>query len=87
MARGFARRGCEVVGLDTSEAMIEKAKNLDTDAGVSIRYVVGAAEETGFSDDHFEVVSAGQCWHWFDRTRTAWENSGERRSRREPLQR
>jgi SAM-dependent methyltransferase len=73
LARGFARRGCVVTGLDLSAALLEEAARLDRDAGVTIRYVAGTAEETGLPDASFDVVSAGQCWHWFDRRRAARE--------------
>jgi len=35
--------------------------------------VTAKAEETGLSDGVFDVVAAGQCWHWFDRPRAAAE--------------
>ncbi len=73
LARGFALAGCAVVGLDRSTELIDQARALDRAAGVSIDYRTGTAEETGFGDDSFEVVAAGQCWHWFDRPRAAAE--------------
>ncbi|MGH7949612.1 MAG: class I SAM-dependent methyltransferase, partial [Candidatus Binataceae bacterium] len=73
LARGLARHGMRVTGLDKSAAMMEEAARLDAEAGVSIRYVVGEAEATGFSDASMDVVTAGQCWHWFDRPRAARE--------------
>ncbi len=73
LARGLARRGCEVSGLDRSPAMMEQAAQLDRDAGVSVRYVEAPAEATGLEDASFDLVTAGQCWHWFDRARAAAE--------------
>jgi SAM-dependent methyltransferase len=73
LARGFARRGCVVTGLDVSAALEDEAKQLDAEAGVTVEYVVGRAENTGLADAGFDVVSAGQCWHWFDRRRAARE--------------
>lgn len=35
LGRGFARRGCVVTGLDPSEPLLEQAKQLDREAGVS----------------------------------------------------
>jgi SAM-dependent methyltransferase len=52
---------------------MEEARRLDAAVGVSIRYVTGVAEDTGFPGGHFDVVTAGQCWHWFDRPRAARE--------------
>lgn len=73
LARGFARRGCIVTGLDPATLLVEEAKQLDRESGVTIRYVIATAEETGLLDKRFEVVIAGQCWHWFDRPRAAQE--------------
>lgn len=73
LARGFARRGCQVTGLDPSAALMVEAQRLDNEAGVTVRYMVGTAEQTELSDASFEGVSAGQCWHWFDRAAAARE--------------
>jgi SAM-dependent methyltransferase len=73
LARGFALRGCTVTGLDRSPALITEAERLDACAGVSVRYVTATAEATGLPDRSFDVVTAGQCWHWFDRERAARE--------------
>jgi ubiquinone/menaquinone biosynthesis C-methylase UbiE len=73
LARGFARRGCRVVGIDPAQAMIAAARGLDAAAGLSVEYRVALAEETGLSDATFDIAAAGQCWHWFDRPRAAAE--------------
>lgn len=73
LARGFATRGCSVIGLDISAQLLEQAKDLSLQQGLGIQFRLGKAEETGFPDESFDVVSAGQCWHWFDRPRAAQE--------------
>jgi SAM-dependent methyltransferase len=73
VARGLALRGCEVAGVDKSGALIAQALRLDADAGVKIRYVLNPAEATGLPDRAFDAVTAGQCWHWFDRDDAARE--------------
>jgi SAM-dependent methyltransferase len=73
LARLFAQRGCEVTGVDVAAPLLEQAGRLDRDAGVSIRYVAARAEATGLPSGEFDVVSAGQCWHWFDRPAAARE--------------
>ena len=55
-----------MVGLDLSGALVEQARALDAQAGITIRYVLGHAENTGQPDESFDLVTAGQCWHWFD---------------------
>lgn len=67
LARLFAQRRCEVTGVDIAAPLLEQARRLDREAGVQIAYVNGPAEATGLPDGGFDVVSAGQCWHWFDR--------------------
>jgi ubiquinone/menaquinone biosynthesis C-methylase UbiE len=73
LARLFAQRGCEVTGVDIAVPLLEQARQLDRDAGVQIDYVEGPAEATGLPSGAFDVVSAGQCWHWFDRPAAARE--------------
>jgi SAM-dependent methyltransferase len=73
LGRGFALRGCDVTGLDPSVELLEQARALDQRAGVDTRYVVARAEDTGLPACTFDVVAAGQCWHWFDRARAANE--------------
>jgi SAM-dependent methyltransferase len=73
LARGLARRGCIVTGVDPAAAMLDEARRLDAPAGVRVTYRVGRAEDTGLSSQQWDVVSAGQCWHWFDRPRAAEE--------------
>jgi SAM-dependent methyltransferase len=73
IARSLAQRGCESTGLDRSVPLMEEARRIDREAGVTVRYVEAAAEDTGFPEASFDVVIAGQCWHWFDRPRAARE--------------
>ncbi len=73
MARSFAKRGCRVVGLDSSEELLAEARRLDEQHDVQIEYVTGKAERTGLPKRSFDVVSAGQCWHWFDRKKAVRE--------------
>lgn len=73
LARGFARRRCDVIGIDPSPDMLDRARALAADAGLTIDFRVGRAEETGLPDASADVVTAGQCWHWFDRPAAARE--------------
>jgi SAM-dependent methyltransferase len=67
MARGFARGGCHVTGLDISPLLIAESKKLDAQAQVKIDYILGPAESIPLPSASVDIVSAGQCWHWFDR--------------------
>ena len=64
LARLLAGHGLRVVGLDPARAMLLAAPP---------PVVVARAEATPFADASFDLVTAGQCWHWFDRPRAARE--------------
>jgi SAM-dependent methyltransferase len=53
-----ARRGAEVTGSDLAPALIETAKRLAAEEGLSITYEVGDAEALPYSDGSFDVVSS-----------------------------
>jgi len=63
LARAFARRGCEVTGLEIAPELLEQAKRLDAEAKVSMQYVLAEAEHTGLPSGAFDLVCAGQSWH------------------------
>lgn len=73
VARGLAERGLQVVASDPKTALMEQAVELDREAGVSVDYRVGHAEAIDAPDGTFDLVTAGQCWHWFDREAAAGE--------------
>lgn len=73
VARGLALRGLHATGLDRSAPLMEEAARLDREAGVSVRYVNASAEQSGLDSAGFDLITAGQCWHWFDRLRAAAE--------------
>src|SRR5512145_2191760 len=47
LARGFAVRGARVVAIDPAAGLLERARDLDRAAGVSVEYRVARAEATG----------------------------------------
>ena len=73
LARGFAERGCSATGIDISAQLLEQAKDFALQAGLEIDFRFAKAEATGLPDSSFDVVTAGQCWHWFDRPSAALE--------------
>jgi SAM-dependent methyltransferase len=73
LARGFAAVGCTVTGVDIAPELLTEARRQDAEAGLAVTYRVAPAEDTGLPAAAWDVVSAGQCWHWFDRERVAEE--------------
>jgi SAM-dependent methyltransferase len=66
LARAFAAEGARVVGIDRSEAMLGQARRLAREAGLVMDFRCATAEATGLGRASADVVTAGQCWHWFD---------------------
>jgi SAM-dependent methyltransferase len=56
---GLVARGARVVESDLSLALLRRAQ--------SPARVAARAEALPFADAAFDAVTAGQCWHWFDR--------------------
>lgn len=73
VARGLAALGLDVTGLDPSEALMAQAAALGEAEGLRVDYRQGKAEALPFVDAGFDLVTAGQCWHWFDRPIAAAE--------------
>ena len=73
LARGFARRGCRVIGIDIAESLLEQARALGAVECAEVDYRVARAERTGLPGRCADIVTAGQCWHWFDRAAAAAE--------------
>lgn len=72
MAIELAQRGANVVGVDISENQIAVARRRAADAGLVERceFLVASAEDTGLAAATYDMVTAGQCWHWFDGSKT-----------------
>lgn len=71
VARGLAKRGCEVTAVDHSAPLLAQAAELDKTEGVKVRQVRARVENADFAPASFDLVAAGQCWHWFERARMA----------------
>lgn len=73
VARSLAARGGDVLGIDPARGQIEAARKLAQAEGVGARFAEGLAERNGQLDAAFDLVTAAQCWHWFDRALAAAE--------------
>jgi len=66
LARRFAAQGAFVDGVDVAEAQIAMARAASAREGVDAHFQVAAAEALPFDDNTFDVVTANQCWLYFD---------------------
>ncbi len=73
VARGLAALGATVDAIDPAKELLAQARILASQVGVTINFSVGKAEELVFDSSSFDLVTAGQCWHWFDRIKAARE--------------
>ena len=73
LARGFAARGARVTGIDPAGGMLAEARRLSEAAGLQVDYRRATAEASGLPAAGFDALTAGQCWHWFDRPAAARE--------------
>lgn len=75
IALELAKRGGIVTGLDISENQVETAKQQATSLGLqdTCKFDVAPAETTKQADKQFDLVTAGTCWHWFDKVTTPLE--------------
>lgn len=53
--------------------MLDQARALAAEVGLEVEFKQAKAEATGLEQGAFDVVIAGQCWHWFDREAAAAE--------------
>jgi SAM-dependent methyltransferase len=73
VARGLALAGGQVTAIDPAGELLKQARVLDSTSGVNVDYHVANAEHLPFQDGCFDIVTAGQCWHWFDSLRVLAE--------------
>ncbi|MBX9705287.1 MAG: class I SAM-dependent methyltransferase [Gammaproteobacteria bacterium] len=73
LAREFAKQGAVVSGIDISPEQIEQAKLLAAQERLPIDFRVSSAETTPFKDNSFDVITANQCWLYFDAKKTICE--------------
>jgi SAM-dependent methyltransferase len=65
----LAARGGSIVGIDISAEQIATARRVAKERKLDHRasFNVARAEATSLDENSFDMVIAGQCWHWFDR--------------------
>jgi len=66
LARRFAQNGCQVCGIDQSIDQIDMAQAAAAREALSVEFSVANAEALPYEDNHFDVITANQCWIYFD---------------------
>lgn len=70
LAREFAKRGVKrVCGTDISLKQINMATELAAKDKLQIHFETAAAEEQPFDNQEFDVITANQCWLYFDKSK------------------
>lgn len=69
LPRNMAGYGADWIGADISENQIRYARALSAESGLDISYLVSAAEDISFPDNTFDVITACQCFWYFDHQR------------------
>ena len=65
--------GADWIGTDISEEQIEQAKKLAYESDMDIEFKTVSAENIDFPADTFEVITACQCFFYFDHEKIAPE--------------
>ena len=73
LALEFARRGLAVCGTDIAAGQIASAREAARQESLGVDFRVAPAEACPFPDASFDVVTASQCWMYFDAARTVAE--------------
>ncbi len=71
LPRNLYKFGAEWIGADISENQIAEAKRLSQENGMDITYIVRSAEDIVYPSHSFDVITACQCFWYFDFKRIA----------------
>ena len=69
LPRNMYQYGACWTGTDISPEQIEQAKRLSEDAGMKIDFQAVPTEEIDFPEENFDVITACQCFWYFDHER------------------
>ena len=69
LPRNLYACGAKWCGIDPSENQIAQAKQLAAAAGMEIDFRVAGAEDPVYPAGQFDVITACQCWWYFDAAR------------------
>ncbi len=73
LPRNMYRYGAKWVATDISPEQIEQAERLAKEAGMDIEFKAVSAEKIDYPDESFDVLTACQCFFYFDHEKVAPE--------------
>ena len=73
LPRSMFPYGARWTGIDISPEQIRQARRLSEKAGMDIDFQAVSAEELDYPDAYFDVITACQCFWYFDHSRVAPE--------------
>lgn len=73
LPRNMYKYGAEWTGTDISPEQIEQAKKLAEKSGMDIDFKAVSAEKLDFPSESFDVITACQCFWYFDHAKVAPE--------------
>lgn len=68
LPRNMYKYGANFIGADISENQIIEAKRLSVANNMNIEFIVSSAEDINYPDKTFDVVTACQCFMYFDKS-------------------
>lgn len=71
LPRGMYRYGACFTGIDIDDSQIRHARSLAARLGQSTDYITSSVEEADFPDKSFDVITACQCFIYFDYSKAA----------------
>ena len=71
LPRNMYRYGAEWIGTDISPEQIEQAEKLAAESRMNIKFKEVSAEQIDFPDASFDVITACQCFFYFDHKKVA----------------
>lgn len=71
LPRNMYRYGAQWTGTDISEKQIEQAQKLARQADMKIEFMTASTEDVDFPDNTFDVITACQCFWYFDHEKIA----------------
>lgn len=66
LPRNLYQYGAEIIGTDISENQIEQARRMAAERNMDIQFICCPTEKLDFPPQTFDVISACQCFHYFD---------------------